>query len=420
MKKYNNYEKPTCWRTTTARGLAGLMVLFSCGCTTAQEGVSATPNIEQAPATTAALEPTREVEVQPAPPIEGVELKAPASNKLVSVDLTRDDGEVWGAIRRGFAIPDVNGAAVKSQTNIWLRHRGSLEAMLQDSEPYIYYIAKECEKRSLPTELALIPFIESKFNPHARSSSSAAGLWQFIPSTGQHFKLKQNEWVDERRDLVASTRAALDYFTYLYEMYGDWQLALISFNWGEGSVAKAIQKAQDAGREPILRNLDLPAETAAYVPKLQALKNIISAPKQYRVSLPDVPNAPYFVAIKRKSDLDLRELAKMTGLKLEEFRQLNPGLKQPVLVASQSQTLLVPIDKADEIKSSLKNYKPPTRKPGRSYKVRKGDTIGGIAHKLKVSVHSLMAANGLKKHSVLHVGMDLTVPGSASRTDWNG
>lgn len=394
-------------------------MLVVCSCSTAQDGISAQTEATTN-TTTAALSPAKQIEIQPPPPIEGVELKAPETTNMVSVDLTRDNGEVWGAIRRGFVIPDVNGPAVKKQLNILLKHRGSLEAMLQDSEPYIYYIAKECEKRSLPTELALIPFIESKFNPHARSSSSAAGLWQFIPSTGHHFNLKQNAWVDERRDLVASTRAALDYFTYLYEMYGDWQLALISFNWGEGSVAKAMQKAQDAGLEPILRNLDLPAETASYVPKLQALKNILSTPKQYKVSLPDVPNAPYFVSIKRKSDLDMRELAKMTGLKLEEFQALNPGLKQPVLVASQSQTLLVPADKVDEIKESLKNYKAPKIKPGRSYKVRHGDTISGIAHRLKVSVHSLMAANGLKKNSTLKAGMALTVPGSGNSKDWNG
>ncbi len=208
-------------------------------------------------------------------PNPGLELKLSGPLKLITLDFAEEPGDVWADIRKGFSIPDLETPAIKVRERALLKNKRLVNTMLQRSEPYIYFIAQECAKRGMPSELALLPFIESQFNPHARSPSAAEGLWQFIPSTGRQFDLKQNTWVDERRDLVASTRAALDYLTYLYDMHGDWHLALLSYNWGEGSVLRAVKKAQEAGLEPTLDNLELPLETKHYIPKLQALKNLI-------------------------------------------------------------------------------------------------------------------------------------------------
>lgn len=174
-----------------------------------------------------------------------------------------------------------------------------------------------------------------------------------MPKTGRNFDLKQNRWVDERRDLLASTRAALDYLEYLYKLHGDWQLALISYNWGEGSVLKAIKKAESAGRAATLANLELPRETRLYVPKLQAVKNMIQNPQRFGITLPDFPNKPYFAKIKRLGDVDLRDLARDSGVEYELIRQLNPGLNQHRLVTAHSDTLLVPVEFADQIRASL-------------------------------------------------------------------
>ena len=347
----------------------------------------------------------------------GVSLKLSGWPLLTSLDLTETPTDVWSSMRKGFSIPEVDSPKVQDQERVYKKNKRMLRTMLTRSEPYIYYIVQECEKRSLPAELALIPFIESQFNPHARSGAAAEGLWQFIPSTGRHFELKQNKWIDERRDLVASTRAALDYLTYLYDMHGDWHLALISYNWGEGSVTRAIRKAKDAGLEPTLNNLELPEETAAYIPKLQALKNIIETPDRFGMSLPKVPNTPYFVEIKRKKDVDLREIARQSGLKLEELRKLNPALKQPVLYAAHTDVLLVPADQAQAIRKSLVDYKSPAR--ARRYKVNKGDTLGGIAAKMNVSTKDILALNNLSKKSVIKPGMVLTLPAPAVDEDWN-
>jgi membrane-bound lytic murein transglycosylase D len=349
-------------------------------------------------------------------PNPGLELKLSGPLKLITLDFAEEPGDVWADIRKGFSIPDLETPAIKVRERALLKNKRLVNAMLQRSEPYIYFIAQECAKRGMPSELALLPFIESQFNPHARSPSAAEGLWQFIPSTGRQFDLKQNTWVDERRDLVASTRAALDYLTYLYDMHGDWHLALLSYNWGEGSVLRAVKKAQEAGLEPTLDNLELPLETKHYIPKLQALKNLIQNPERFGTTLPKFPNKPYFAEIKRSSDVDLREIARLAGVELEIIRKLNPGLNQPILYAAHSNTLLVPIEYSAKIQASLSVYKPP--KPQRSYTVRKGDTLGEIAARFDVSVKALQRLNGLGKKKLIKPGMKLGIPNAPKPGNW--
>lgn len=349
-------------------------------------------------------------------PNPGLELKMSGPHDLVTLDFSAEPGDVWADIRKGFSIPDLETQAVKVRERALLKNKRMVKSMLQRSEPYIYFIAQECAKRGMPSELAILPFIESQFNPHARSPSAAEGLWQFIPSTGRQFDLKQNKWVDERRDLLASTRAALDYLTYLYDMHGDWHLALLSYNWGEGSVLRAVKKAQEAGLEPTLDNLELPLETRHYIPKLQALKNLIQSPERFGLDLPKFPNKPYFAEIKRNSDVDLREIARLAGVELELIRKLNPGLNQPVLYAAHSNTLLVPVEYSAKIQASLKQYKPP--KTQRSYTVQKGDTLGEIAQRFDVSVKSLQRLNGLSKKKLIKPGMKLNIPHAPKPGNW--
>jgi len=346
-----------------------------------------------------------------------LDLKLLVPLELTTLDLSAESTDVWDEIRKGFSIPDLNSQSVQTRERALQKNKRMVKTMLKRSEPYIYFIAQECQKRGMPSEIALLPFVESQFNPHARSRSNAEGLWQFIPSTGRQFSLNQNKCVDDLRDLVSSTRAALDYLTYLYDLHGDWHLALISYNWGEGSVLRAIRKAEEAGLQPTLANLDLPHETRQYIPKLQALKNLVQNPERFGVTLPKVPNQPYFEEIKRHADLDLREVARLAGIELEAIRKLNPGLNQPVLYAAHTNTLLVPIDYADKVQASLKNYKSP--KPYRSYKVKKGDTLVGIAQKFQVKVKDIQRANSLGKKSLIRPGMTLTLPAPVESGQWS-
>ncbi|HEX4916661.1 MAG TPA: transglycosylase SLT domain-containing protein [Limnobacter sp.] len=347
----------------------------------------------------------------------GLSLKLSKPPELVTLDFAQDSADVWLNMRSNFAVPDIESQDVLMRERALQKNQNMVNAMLKRSEPYIYFITQECEKRGLPAELALIPFIESQFNPHARSPRAAEGLWQFIPSTARQFDLKRNQWVDERRDLKESTRAALDYLTYLYDMHGDWHLALISYNWGEGSVSKAARKAEEMGIPPTLDNLDLPAETRQYIPKLQALKNLINEPDRFGITLPKVPNEPYFTVIKRNSDLDLREVARLSGLSLDTFKTLNPGLNQPVLYAAHTPHLLVPVYHADKVLSSLKNYKKSS--PQRGYTVRKGDTLIDIAKQFGVAIKDIQAANGMGKKTRLKPGVRLKIPSNPSSDPWS-
>ncbi|NJM32153.1 MAG: transglycosylase SLT domain-containing protein [Limnobacter sp.] len=311
---------------------------------------------------------------------EGINLLVSEWPELVPLDLTTEPQTVWDALRVGFSIPDVSTRETRQLEQAMARHPRLVVDTLKQAEPFIYYIVQECQRRGLPTELALLPFVESKFNPFADSGASASGLWQFIPSTGRHFELNQNRWVDERRDLIESTRAALDYLTYLYDMHGDWHLALMSYNWGEGSIKKAVEKAELQGKEPTLAHLDLPYETRVYLPKLQAFKNLLLNPKRFKLQLPNIANEPFFVGIRPTQDVDLREIARLAKIDLGHLRVLNSGLKKPVYYAAQQRPLLIPMRYQERIKTALTVYQP--SKPYKTYKVRAGDTLSQIAQKL--------------------------------------
>jgi membrane-bound lytic murein transglycosylase D len=222
-----------------------------------------------------------------------------------------------------------------------------IERMTARSSKYLYHIVEELERRGMPTELALLPFIESAFNPQAVSSARASGMWQFMPRTGKDFDLKQNAFRDDRRDVLASTRAALDYLQRLYGMFGDWHLALAAYNWGEGNVGKAVNHNQKAGQAIAYTDLRMPAETRLYVPKLQAMKNLVANPQDKGIQLPSIPNHPYFQTVPLPRDMDVALVARLAEVPLEDFKALNPSAHRPVLLAGGTSQILLPWDNAE-------------------------------------------------------------------------
>src|SRR5512134_3264181 len=243
-------------------------------------------------------------------------------------------GDLWVRIRRGFRIPDLDTKLAENRTLWYVNQPDYFDRMAQRSSRYLYHIVEEIERRDMPTELALLPFVESAFVPEAVSSAKAAGLWQFIPSTGKNYELEQNMWLDERRDVVESTRAALDYLQKLYDQFGDWHLALAAYNWGEGAVSRAIAKNQRARKPAGYTDLRMPSETKYYVPKLQAIKNIVSDPEKYGVVLPKIDDTPYFVAVHKTRDIDVHTAARLAEMEVEDFRALNPSFNRPVIVGA--------------------------------------------------------------------------------------
>ncbi|OZI27515.1 MULTISPECIES: transglycosylase SLT domain-containing protein [Bordetella] len=328
-----------------------------------------------------------------------------------TVDLTSPPADAWDRIRRGFAIPNLNTQLAQEWTDYYAAHPESVQRMAERAGKYLYFIVDEVNRRGLPTELALLPFVESAYNPTALSRSQASGLWQFVPTTGQYFNLKQDWWRDERRDPIASTYAALDYLEKLFEMQGDWYLALASYNWGEGSVQRAMAKNEAAGRPSDYLSLDMPEETRNYVPKLQAIKNIIANPRKYAVALPPVENSPYFAMVRKNRDIDVEVAARLAEMPLEEFKALNPSYNRPVIRGEHQPTLLLPTDRVATFNANLLAYKGDLSS-WKVYQPRRGESYAAIAKRHGISEAELRRANGVPARRKTASGGTLLVPSS--------
>jgi membrane-bound lytic murein transglycosylase D len=302
----------------------------------------------------AALSVTASPQVIDAPPTKTLQsqVKVEAEQPIVVYKQT-NDADLWARIRRGFMMSELASELIGSQEQWYTSRPDYIERMTGRSSKYLYHIVEELERRNMPTELALLPFIESAFNPQAVSSAKAAGMWQFMPSTGKYFSLKQNVFRDDRRDVLASTRAALDYLKKLHGMFGDWHLALAAYNWGEGSVGRAIAKNQREGLPTDYNSLNMPNETRNYVPKLLAVKNIVANPQVYNATLPDIPNHPYFQSVSITRDLDVALAAKLAEIKLDDFKSLNPSANKPVIFAAGTPRILLPWDNAGIFERNL-------------------------------------------------------------------
>ena len=334
---------PRPWRQAGLGLLLGL-ALWLTGCATTGTGPEATATDSPAPTTQAEASPKALPERAPSylKPTGGLGLQPPT--------------DIWERIRRGFAMPDLDNPLVSDREQWYAARPDYLLRMTERSRRYIYYIVEELERRNMPTELALLPFIESAFNPEAVSSAKAAGMWQFMPATGKYFDLKQNMFRDERRDVLESTRAALDYLQKLYDMFDDWHLALAAYNWGEGSVSRALARNKARGLPLTYADLQMPNETRYYVPKLQAVKNIVAQPELFNVRLPLVHNHPFFKSVTIERDIDVTTAARLAEVKLEDFKALNPQMNRPVILAAGTPQILLPWDNASIFESNLQSH----------------------------------------------------------------
>jgi len=356
--------------------------------------------------------------IAPAPRASGRRLDAPLAMQTPddgleprTVDLTVQPADIWTRIRRGFAVPNIDTALVKEWENFYASRPDYIQRTAERAGKYLYYIVEEIDQRGMPTELALLPFVESSYDPWALSRSQASGLWQFIPATGRGFNLKQDWWRDERRDPIASTRAAMDYLQYLFDFHGDWHLALASYNWGEGSVKRAIDKNTARGLPTDYLSLDMPDETRNYIPKLQAIKNIIANPAAYNIALPAIENQPYFVTITKSRNIDVKLAAQLAEMPLEEFKALNPSFNRGVILGSHEPTLLLPADRISIFEANLRAYSG-SLSSWHTHELGRGETLTSVAKKYGTSVATLRRANGLGSRSRVGAGDILMVPTS--------
>ena len=364
---------------------------------------------------TAAPQPRRSVAPPPSTtasdrvPLTPITAHQTASRSVVALAPPVD---LWDRIRRGYAMPDLDTDLVRDREQWYATRPDYIFRMTERSKKYLFHIVEELELRGMPTELALLPFIESAFNPQAVSGAKAAGMWQFMPATGKYFELKQNAFRDDRRDVLASTRAALDYLQKLYGMFGDWHLALAAYNWGEGSVGRAIAKNQRAGTGTAYTDLNMPMETRFYVPKLQAVKNIVTNPAAFNSKLPLIENHPYFQTVTIRRDIDVALAARLAEVPLDDFKALNPSVNRPVILAAGTPQILLPWDNAEVFQGNLESYSggrlaswtvwvaPSTLRPA------------DAARRVGMTESDLRAVNNIPPRVVIRAGSTLLVPRS--------
>src|SRR5690606_30481835 len=325
----------------------------------------------------------------PAPRLEA----ALEPERILTLDLTRDANDIWDRIRRGFGMPDLDSERVMDQQAFYVNRPRFLKQVFERGGRYLYYIVDELERRGMPTELALLPMVESSYNPMAYSRAHASGLWQFIPSTGKHYNLTQDPWVDERRDVSASTSAALDYLPRIYDLHGHLQLAPAAYPQGERAVQRALKRNAEDGLPQEYKHLHMPEETRNYVPKLQAIKNIVSQPELFHFELPYVANELHFVTVDAPVGVDLATAARLSEMPLNEFLALNPSFNRPA-ITTPGQTFIVPTDRAEQLQAGLAELDDDDR-GWRMHMLETGETLAAVAARHGLSTAELLKLNGL-------------------------
>jgi membrane-bound lytic murein transglycosylase D len=372
----------------------------------------AMPAVDTAPAEPAVATP-QALEPMPASvdrPLSAVMLEPfPSSIRAELEPLPPPADDLWERIRVGFGMANLDDPYVTKWEEWYSSRPDYVARMIDRSRRYLYHIVVEVQQRGMPLEIALLPMVESAFNPIALSTSRAAGIWQFMPSTGTHYGLKQNFWFDSRRDVIAATDSALTYLQKLYAQFGDWQLALAAYNWGEGNVAKAIDRNQRAGKPTDYASLSMPDETRNYLPKLQAVKNIVSDPDRFNLALADVPDAPYFAVVRTSREMDVKRAAELAEMSVEEFRYLNPHHNRPVIAGADEYAILLPIDKAELFAAKLELTDQPLVS-WQAYRLRTGESLPQVAARFGMSVETLQAVNGIGTKARVPAGHMLLVP----------
>lgn len=343
-----------------------------------------------------------------APPSAAIEA-APPLPSLHPVAAVVAPADLWERMGRGFAMPDLDNELVQQWERWYASRPDYLQRMADRASKYLFHVVEEIERRNLPLELALLPFIESAFNPQAVSHAKAAGMWQFMPATGKHYDLKQNAFRDDRRDVLASTRAALDYLERLHRMFGDWHLALAAYNWGEGNVQRAIRRNQAAGLDTGYPDLRMPDETRNYVPKLQAVKNLVSAPQHRGVKLPVIGNHPFFDTVRIDRDIDVALIARLAGVSEADFRTLNPSHNKPVIMASGTPEILLPWDNALLFTQRLRDHAGPAAS-WTAWRVPQDMSAAQAARHLGWDERALRELNRIPPRMRLKSGSTILVP----------
>jgi membrane-bound lytic murein transglycosylase D len=339
---------------------------------------------------------------------------APQETAARSVAQLATTNDLWERIRRGFAMPDLESSLVRDR-EVWYTARPDyIFRMTERSRKYLFHIVEELELRNMPTELALLPFVESAFNPQAVSSAKAAGMWQFMPATGKTFELKQNVFRDDRRDVLASTRAALDYLQKLHGMFGDWHLALAAYNWGEGSVGRAISKNERLMLGTAYTDLTMPMETKFYVPKLQAIKNIVARPQSFGSDLPKIENHPYFQTVNIRRDIDVTLAAKLAEVPLDDFKALNPSLNKPVILAAGTPQILLPWDSAEVFQQNLDQFTGSRLASWTVWLAPRALRVAEAAKQVGMNETQLRELNNIPKGMLIKPGSALLVPRTAN------
>ncbi len=345
-------------------------------------------------------------------PASAVLGEKPVQQVLATAD---NDADLWQRIRAGYALPALDSPYIARHEQWFANNPVYMENMINRAQLYLYYIVEEVEKRGMPMEIALLPAIESAYQPHAYSRARAVGLWQFIPSTGRLYGLKANWWYDGRRDVMASTQAALDYLEKLNKDFnGDWQLALAAYNCGEGKVARLMAQNRRKGLSTAYQDLPLPKETRHYIPKLMAMVNIITNPEKYGLKISAIPNEPYFTQIDIGSQVDLGVIAKLVDLPVTDLSQINPEYVRWITDPNGPHQLLVPADKKDALLEGLSNLPEGARVQWLHHEVRRGDTISQVARRYGVTIEAIKTSNRLNT-TLMRVGQDLLIPVSNSK-----
>ncbi len=427
-------------RLSCGAALAALVLLAACSTApTSRDAPSAAPSVAQPATSAASAPPVVDAVASPAPAVAVTAQVADAkpadstpAPTPVPVDPVRPDEPVklddrgaqivaqmdlWARVRRGFSVPDLDTDLVRDREAWYATRPDYVQRMTERGSRYLFHIVEELERRGMPTELALLPFIESAFNPQAISSAKASGMWQFMAATGRDFSLNQNIFRDDRRDVLASTRAALDYLSRLYGMFGDWHLALAAYNWGEGSVSRAIAKNQKAGLPTDYASLKMPDETRLYVPKLQAVKNIVARPHDFGLALPALANHPYFLSVPIERDMDTAVAAQLAGMKLEDFHHLNPQMNKPVILAAGTPQVLLPYDNAAAFTRRLPLHRGPLAS-WTAWVAPKTMRTAEAARQVGMNEESLREVNRIPARMLVTAGSTLLVTrGDGKRAD---
>jgi len=327
--------------------------------------------------------------------------------------------DLWQRIRQGYNLtPESMPDSVTKQRDWYLRNPSYLKTVFSRARPYIYYVTDELDKAGLPLELALLPIVESTYDPLAYSHSHAVGLWQFIPSTGESLGLRRDRWYDGRRDVIYSTQAAITYLKQLNKRFdNDWLLALAAYNSGQGFVSKSIRRNRKLGKGTDFWSISLPRETRNYVPQLLALATLIRDPEKYAVKLPAMPNEPFFEVVEIESQIDLNNVVKVTGIEVSDFTRLNPAYRRAITPPQGKHNLLLPVGTAEPLKHMLATTDPKTWVPHTEYAVANGDTLSHIAARFDIPTSWLRSRNNLRDDH-LKIGQVLLIPHSRDNIDY--